>query len=48
LKQGLSAKPSPKNASKLEENVNNHMNMLMENPDRVAKYFNHTDIEYAA
>jgi transposase len=48
LKQGLSAKPSPKNASKLEENVKNHMDMLMENPDRVAKYFNHPDIKYAA
>jgi hypothetical protein len=48
LKQGLSAKPSPKNVSKLEENVKNHMEMLMENPDRVAKYFNHPDIKYAA
>jgi hypothetical protein len=32
----------------LEENVKNHMEMLMENPDRVAKYFNHPDIKYAA
>lgn len=48
LKQGLSAKPSPKNVSKLEENVKNHMEMLVENPTRVAKYFKHPDIQYAA
>jgi len=48
LKQGLSAKPSPKNVSKLEENVKNHMEMLVENPARVAKYFSHPDIQYAA
>ena len=48
LKQGLSAKPSPKNVSRLEENVKDHMNMLMENPNRVAKYFNHPDLKYAA
>jgi hypothetical protein len=48
LKQGLSTKSSPKNASKFEENVKNHMDMLMENSDRVAKYFNRTDIKYSA
>ena len=28
LKQGMSAKPAPKNAAKLEENIHNHMKML--------------------
>jgi hypothetical protein len=48
LKQGLSAKPSPKNETKLKENVKDHMEMLVENPDRVIKYFKHKDIQYAA
>jgi len=48
LKQGLTAKPSPKNVSKLEENIKSHMEMLVENPSRVAKYFKHPDIQYAA
>lgn len=48
LKQGLSAKPAPKNQEKLKENLENHMNMLTQNPERVQKYFNHKDIKYAA
>lgn len=48
LKQGMSAKPAPKNAAKLEENIHNHMEMLAENPERLRKYFNHDDIKYAA
>lgn len=44
LKQGMSAKPAPK----LEENINLHMQMLKENPERLKKYFNHIDIKYAA
>lgn len=48
LKQGLSNKPSPKNQEKLRNNVENHMNMLDQNPERVKKYFNHKDIQYAA
>jgi transposase len=48
LKQGLSSKPAPKNIIKLEENLENHMNMLVENPHRVMKYFKHKDIKYAA
>ena len=48
LKQGLSSKPAPKNQEKLKENLENHMNMLVENPTRVQKYFNHKDIQYAA
>lgn len=48
LKQGMSAKPAPKNVEKLQENVENHMNMLKANPERLMKYFNHKDIKYAA
>lgn len=48
LKQGLSSKPAPKNADKLNENVENHMKMLQENPQRVVKYFKHKEIQYAA
>lgn len=48
LKQGLSAKKSPKNKETLQQNVQNHMSMLSENPDRIVKYFKHQSIEYAA
>ncbi len=48
LKQGLSTKKSPKNAEILQTNVQNHMDMLCNNPQRVAKYFEHKDIQYAA
>jgi len=48
LKQGLSSKPAPKNQEKLKENLENHMQMLTQNPERVKKYFIHKDIQYAA
>jgi len=48
LKCGLSHKPAPHNVKQLKENVENHMNMLQQNPARVAKYFTHQDIQYAA
>lgn len=48
LKQGLSAKKSPKNKETLKSNVQNHMVMLQNTPDRVTKYFKHKDIQYAA
>jgi len=48
LKRGLSDKPAPKNVKELQKNVENHMNMLQQTPDRVVKYFNHKDIKYAA
>ena len=48
LKQGLSSKPAPKNQEKLKENLENHMVMLVQNQERVKKYFNHKDIQYAA
>lgn len=48
LKQGLSSKPAPKSKETLKENLENHMQMLVQNPERVKKYFNHKDIQYAA
>src|SRR5690554_2806152 len=48
LKQGMSAKKSPKNKEILQDNVQNHMEMLQRNPERVKNYFEHKDIEYAA
>jgi transposase len=48
LKRGLSDKPAPKNVIELQKNVENHMDMLKQNPKRVAKYFTHKNIKYAA
>jgi len=48
LKYGLSEKSAPKTVEKLKENLENHMNMLQNNNQRVAKYFNHPSIKYAA
>ena len=48
LKRGLSEKPAPKDVKKLQQNVEEHMNMLQQKPDRVAKYFKHKNIQYAA
>ena len=48
LKQGMSAKPSPKTQDKLNDNVENHMQMLQLSPERIKKYFRHESIEYAA
>ena len=48
LKQGLSTKKSPKNAEILQTNVQNHMDMLSNTPERITKYFKHKDIQYAA
>jgi len=48
LKQGMSAKPSPKTQGTLNDNVENHMKMLQRSPERVRKYFKHESIEYAA
>ena len=48
LKQGMSAKKSPKNKEILQDNVQNHMEILQRNPERVKKYFEHKDIEYVA
>lgn len=48
LKQGISNKQSPKSKEKLQENVQQHMEMLQQNPRRVEKYFEHESIRYAA
>jgi len=48
LKQGLSIKKSPKNKETLQQNVQNHMNKLENNPHRIIRYFNHKSIQYAA
>jgi diphthamide synthase subunit DPH2 len=48
LKQGMSAIKAPKNVQTLEKNVQNHMDMLQDNPERVKKYFKHESIKYAA
>lgn len=48
LKYGLSDKPAPKTQEKLKENLENHMNMIQKNSKRVAKYFKHESIKYAA
>jgi len=48
LKYGLSEKSAPKTQEKLKENLENHMNMLQKNSARVAKYFKHDSIKYAA
>ena len=48
LKYGLSDTPSPRNEKQLKDNVKNHMLMLQADKERVRKYFNHEEIEYAA
>lgn len=48
LKYGMSERPSPKDEEQLKLNVENHMNVLKTNSDRVKKYFHHTEIRYAA
>jgi len=48
LKYGLSDNPAPRNQEQLKKNVQDHMNMLCENKQRIKKYFNHEDIKYAA
>ncbi len=48
LKYGLSIKPAPKTQAKLEDNLKEHMKLICSDPLRVRKYFNHSDIRYAA
>lgn len=48
LKYGLSQKVSPRNEAQLRKNVQSHMKLLQNKPDRVIKYFNHVSIKYAA
>jgi len=44
----MSDKSSPKNEEQLRNNVEDYMNMLVQDCDRVKKYFHHQDIKYAA
>jgi len=48
LKQGLSMMPAPRNQEQLKDNVNKHMSILKDKPNRVKLYFKHPDIQYAA
>ncbi len=48
LKYGLSQKVMPKNDEQLKRNVQSHMKLLQRKPYRVAKYFEHMSIKYAA
>jgi transposase len=48
LKYGLSDIKAPKKVEELKNNVENHMKMLQNNPDRIKKYFKHEEIKYAA
>lgn len=48
LKYGLAQKVAPRNEKQLKKNVQSHMKFLQRNPRRVAKYFKHESINYAA
>ena len=48
LKLSLANNPSPKSNKELESNLKNHMDMLLENKQRVQNYFKHPEIKYAA
>lgn len=48
LKYGLAQKETPRNEKQLKKNVHSHMKLLQRNPERVAKYFKHESIKYAA
>ena len=44
LKQGMSIKKAPKNKENLQDNIEQHMEMLAKAPERVKKYFKHKSI----
>ena len=48
LKQGMSMKKAPKTKENLQSNLEQHMQMLVNSPKRVKKYFKHKSIKYAA
>ena len=48
LKSGIGLKPTPKNQKQMKSNVKSHMMLLQKNPKRVANYFRHESIKYAA
>lgn len=48
LKYALSDKKAPKTQEKMKENLEKHMKILQNDTHRVAKYFKHESIKYAA
>lgn len=48
LKSGIGLKPTPKNHKQMKSNVKSHMIFLQKNPKRVARFFHHKSIKYAA
>jgi transposase len=48
LKSGIGLKPTPKNHKQMKSNVKSHMIFLQKNQKRVARFFHHNSIKYAA
>jgi len=48
LKSGIGLKPTPKDHKQMKSNVKSHMIFLQKNPKRVARFFHHKSIKYAA
>jgi len=48
LKSGIGLKPTPKNHKQMKLNVKSHMIFLQKNSKRVARFFHHKSIKYAA
>ena len=48
LKSGIGLRPTPKNEKQMKKNVKSHMMFLQKNPERVARFFHHESIKYAA
>ncbi len=48
LKSGIGLKASPKNEKQMKTNVKSHMIFLQKNPKKVARFFHHKAIKYAA
>jgi len=48
LKSGIGLKQTPKNHKQMKSNVKSHMIFLQKNPKRVARFFHHKSIKYAA
>lgn len=48
LKAGIHSRPPVRNQSELKRTVSSHMRTLLRSPGRVAKYFHHPSIRYAA
>ena len=48
LKSGIGLRPTPKNEKQMKKNVKSHMMFLQKKPERVARFFHHESIKYAA